>query len=75
MIDGANHYGITDVNNPPGAIPDPNEPTLKQERAAAYVARWAGFWLRAQLKNDRAANNWLYKIGGTQNGVITVRTD
>ena len=23
-IDGANHYGISDENNPPGAIPDPN---------------------------------------------------
>jgi hypothetical protein len=75
VIEGANHYGICDENNPPGAIPDPTPPTLEQEEAVARVARWTGFWLRARLRNDPIAKVWLYIFGGSLDGVVTVRTD
>ncbi len=51
-IEGANHYGICDENNPAGAGPDPNVPTLSQAEAAHTTARWIGLWLRDQLQDD-----------------------
>jgi dienelactone hydrolase len=74
-VAGANHYGITDENNPPGAVPDPQAPTLAQDRATAAVARWSGLWLRAQLDRDPLARWLIYREGGSADGVVTVRTD
>jgi hypothetical protein len=51
-IEGANHYGICDENNPAGARPDPNVPTLSQKEAADATAKWIGLWLRDQLLDD-----------------------
>ncbi len=74
-VAGANHYGITDVQNPPGAAPDPVAPTLPQARATTEVARWSGLWLRAQLVDDPIARTLIYRVGGSLDGVVTVRTD
>jgi dienelactone hydrolase len=74
-IAGANHYGITDVDDPPGAVPDPNGPTLPQERATALVGRWSGLWLRAQLRRDPVARALIYLLHGSVDGVVQVRTD
>ena len=74
-VAGANHYGITDVVNPPGAAPDPVAPTLPQERATTEVARWSGLWLRAQLVHDPIARALISRVGGTPDGVVSVRTD
>lgn len=74
-IEGANHYGICDVNNPRGAIPDPSPPTIEQEEAVARVARWTGLWLRAQLQNDPTAKFWIYTLGGSLDEVVQVQTD
>lgn len=60
---GANHFGITDVNNPPGAFPDPNAPTLPQDVAIETIARWSGLFLRASLLNDKDAFNYIYSTG------------
>ncbi len=54
-IEGANHYGITDVDDPEGAVPDPADPTIGQQQSVRLVARWSGLWLRAGLKNDPVA--------------------
>lgn len=62
-IDGANHYGITDVNNPPGADADPNAPTLDQAASNETVARWSAMFLRAHLLGDSEADDYVY--GGT----------
>lgn len=74
-VAGANHYGITDVDDPPGAAPDPNEPTLAQDRATALVGRWSGLWLRAQLRNAPVARALVYLVRGSFDGVVRVRTD
>jgi dienelactone hydrolase len=74
-IEGANHYGITDQNDPPGAGPDPLQPTLPQSVANYYVAQWIGHWLRFHLRNDPWAEFWLYAIGGSYNGIVEVTTD
>jgi dienelactone hydrolase len=74
-IDGANHYGICDRNNPPGATPDPLQPTLSQSAANFNSLRWIGLWLRAFLKDDPWADIWLYDIGGSFNGVVDAIVD
>ncbi|MGN9812482.1 alpha/beta hydrolase family protein [Micromonospora sp. BQ11] len=74
-VAGANHYGITDTANPPGGAPDPVPPTLSQERATTEVARWSGLWLRAQIQDDLIARSLIYRVGGSRDGVVTVRTD
>ncbi len=74
-IEGANHYGMCRENNPLGATPDPVEPTLSQRKANFHIARWIGFWLRANLREDPWAEVWLYEIGGSFDGVVDVLAD
>ncbi|MCP4334975.1 MAG: hypothetical protein GY785_20160, partial [Gammaproteobacteria bacterium] len=40
-----NHYGITNVNNPPGAIPDPNRQFISQWRSIGRIAQASGEFL------------------------------
>ena len=46
---GANHYGITDVNNPPGAIPDPESQIISQEESIEEIALASGQFLYEAL--------------------------
>jgi hypothetical protein len=55
-IDGANHYGITNENNPGAVlpnfippIPDLNDPTIPQEESIAQIARANGEFLLEAL--------------------------
>ena len=74
-VAGANHYGITDVDDPAGAVPDPNGPTLGQDRATTLVGRWSGLWLRAQLRGDPVARVLIHLVRGSVDGTVRVRTD
>ena len=65
-IAGANHYGINDVNNPPGAIEQDSIPMLSQPDSAGIVARWTGQFLRAHLLTDDEAETFVY--GGDAHG-------
>jgi len=58
-LKGANHYGITNVNNPPGADADPGAPTLAQEVAIETAARWSALFLRAHVLKDPSALTYL----------------
>jgi hypothetical protein len=71
-VEGANHYAICDRNNPPGAEPDPSEPTLPQIRGNQVLARWIGLWLRAQMLGDAAARAELAAGGAADGGVVEV---
>ncbi|MGB3653842.1 MAG: alpha/beta hydrolase [Rivularia sp. (in: cyanobacteria)] len=62
-ISGANHYGITNTNNPDGPIPDSNTPTIPQDVAVETVARWSGLFLRASILDDKEAFNYVYSTG------------
>ncbi|MBD2006127.1 alpha/beta hydrolase [Trichocoleus sp. FACHB-40] len=59
---GANHYGITNTNNPVGARPDIN-PTIAQDVAVETVARWSALFLRASVLDDKDAFNYVYSTG------------
>jgi hypothetical protein len=52
-IEGANHYGITDLNNPPGAKQDANVPLIPQEDAVEAIGRWSALFLRAYILGER----------------------
>ncbi len=46
LIQGANHYGITDVNDPPGAKPDENAQLISQQESIEAIGRNASLFLR-----------------------------
>jgi hypothetical protein len=48
-IGGANHYGITDVNNPPGAIPDFSPQVIPQAVSIELIAQASGEFLLEAL--------------------------
>ncbi|GAB2680423.1 poly(ethylene terephthalate) hydrolase family protein [Nocardia goodfellowii] len=68
---GANHFCLTDENNPPGAAPDPRVPTTTWGASIATTARWTAMWFLAQL-GDRAARDYVYRIGPQQDSAVTV---
>lgn len=59
---GANHYGITNSQNPTGARPDLSTQTLAQAVSVETTARWSALWLRAQL-GDPVGRAWVYGLG------------
>ncbi len=54
-VSGANHYGVCNVNNPPGAEADDVAPFLAQAVAIETIARWSALFLRAHLLGDEDA--------------------
>lgn len=71
-VDGANHFGITNVNNPPGARPDESAPTISQAESISAIADWTGLFLRAHLWNDQAAFDYIYDSGDAQDDRVEV---
>jgi hypothetical protein len=71
-VSGANHYGITDINNPPGGDSDPNAPTLPQKEANLAIARLSGMFLRTYLYNDAAARNYIYTDEGRTDTAVSI---
>jgi dienelactone hydrolase len=71
-VEGANHYGICDENNPAGAVADESLPELDQDEAVDYIATWTGLWLREQLTRDLIARFWIERVSGSLDGVVQV---
>ena len=71
-VRGANHFGITDVNNPAGANPDRNTPTLDQAVGIETIARWSALFLRANMLEDPAAYDYIYSQGDTLDPNVSV---
>lgn len=70
-VTGANHYGLTNGQNPAGALPDPSPQALDQTASVQASARWSGMFLRTAL-GDRWAATWLYGIGDAVDKDVTV---
>ena len=49
---GANHYGMTDVDNPSGADPEVSVQTLDHATGVMSVGRWMGVFFAAYLAKD-----------------------
>ena len=72
-VHGANHYGMTDIPDPPGAVmPDEEAQIIPQSITATRFAHWSGLYLRAWLYYDFLAW-WQLQSGG--NEFVTVTTD
>jgi len=71
-VTGANHFGITNVNNPAGANPDPNPPTLNQAIGIEANARWSALFLRANMLEDRSAYDYIYSKGDALDPNVSV---
>ncbi|MDF5717476.1 MAG: alpha/beta hydrolase, partial [Rhizonema sp. NSF051] len=71
-LTGANHYGITNSNNPLGPFPDSNTPTILQDVVIETLARWSGLFLRASILNDQDAFNYVYFTGARCDPNVTV---
>ena len=56
---GANHYGINDVDNPPGADPDASAPDLDQGISVETTGQWSAMLLRAWVLGDAEAETWV----------------
>lgn len=69
---GANHYAITNTNNPLGPIPDSSIPTIDQDVAVETVARWSGLFLRASVLDDKAAFDYVYSTGDALDTNVSV---
>jgi dienelactone hydrolase len=71
-LTGANHYGITNINNPSGPFPDRNTPIISQDVATETLARWSGLFLRASILDDKNAFNYVYFTGDAVDANVTV---
>jgi len=72
-VHGANHFGMADIPEPPGAlIPDEVDQSIPQSITATRFAHWAGLYLRTWLYYDFVAW-WQLKSGGDE--FVTVTTD
>jgi predicted dienelactone hydrolase len=58
-LNGVNHYGVCDTDDPAGSILDPNVPTTSQNLAYSTVALWSAMWIKAQL-GDPLAHSFVY---------------
>lgn len=75
-LDGVNHFGITDVNRPIGAIPDPQPQTLEQDVAIETVARWSGLFLRGTVLDDPDAFDYVFNTGAALDpNVVSVEAE
>ncbi|MDY7023288.1 MAG: chlorophyllase [Cyanobacteriota bacterium] len=68
-LEGANHYGITNENNPIRAV---NDPTIEQEIATETIARWSGAFLRAYVLDDPEALEYINTFGDELDPNVTV---
>jgi len=71
---GANHFSITNVNNPAGANPDRNTATLEQAVGIETIARWSALFLRANMLKDRSAFDYIYSQGDALDPNVRVTT-
>lgn len=66
---GANHYGITNEDNP---IREPERPTLEQDVATETIARWSALFLRGTVLNDTGALDYVFNTGETLDENVSV---
>jgi len=71
IIKGANHYSITNQDNPR----DPSRSILNQTQAIATIAQWSALFLRAHLLNDPVAFNHVYKKGNVHDAHTTITSE
>ena len=74
VVDGANHYGITNVNNPDGAKADEAEPTVDQAVSISAIAAWALRFIWPVYLFGDIEDFWLCGAGNCDDERVTVQT-
>ena len=69
---GANHYGITNEDNP---MRDPITPEIEQAIATETIARWSALFLRGHIQGDTEAYNYVYNTGDAIDDNVTVSSE
>lgn len=59
IINGANHYGVTNVNNPSGAEEDDSDPTISQTESIQQISQAMGRFFRSTVATCVNANSLL----------------
>ena len=72
QIEGANHFGMNDTSEPPGANTDRGEmmQPYPQSITASRFGRWTGLFFRAHIKNDEWAYKKIYRNRSGETGVV-----
>lgn len=70
-IPGANHYGITNQDNP---IREAVRPTIPQDVAIETIARWSALFLRGTALNDQDALDYVFKTGDAMDEKVNVQS-
>jgi len=70
-LDYANHYGIADAQNIPGATPDPSSQTKSQDWSTTKIAKIIAVALDAHVNNKASALDKIY-VSRSLGGHITV---
>lgn len=68
-VKGANHYGITNEDNP---VREPSRPTLDQAAATSAIAQSSGLFLRANLLGDRRAFDAVFNTSTPFNPNVSI---
>lgn len=68
VVEGANHYGITNQDN----SRDPSRPKLEPAIATKTIARWSALFLRAHLLEDKGAFDYVYNTGDARDRNVSV---
>lgn len=71
-LKGANHYGITNEDNP---VREQNRPTLDQTTSVETIARWSALFLRAHVLKDPKAIRYVYGVGDELDKNVTVQQE
>ncbi|MGK7876872.1 MAG: hypothetical protein AB4426_27360 [Xenococcaceae cyanobacterium] len=71
-INGANHYGITNVEQPASGPLEINQPTLVQNLAIETIARLCGLFLRAYALDEPTALDYLSISGDSLDENVNV---
>jgi dienelactone hydrolase len=71
LLNGTNHYGVTDTDNPAGADADAVATSLPQAAANDLVGTYAAAFLRATVLNDAAAKAFLQSTAPRTNVTVT----
>jgi dienelactone hydrolase len=72
-FDGVNHWGIADLQNPPGPVPETSAQTRPQSWSIAKIAKWTAVFFDAFVRGDAGAKKKLDRQQ-SENGV-TVLSD
>ncbi len=74
-FEGMTHYGICNMEDPPGNTPDAGEPEVHQEEGHKRIAKWSDRFFKAHLDENKGMLKRIYKKKKGDKGVVIVEAD